>query len=318
MKPRQKLTSLLIGLLIIASLISACSPATAATAPAAPPTAAPAKVEAPKAAEPAATPQPAFDLNAKVSDFLSALPDGYFGVKNTDALKALQGDPKPFVIDLREPKEITQTIKSAVNIPVRSLLNNLDKLPAKDAPILLYCGIGHRGGIASTLLQILGYANAKSINGGFNGWKAGSLPIIDGGPVEPKASGVTVDVDKDLFAALDAWLATMPDDYWGMPATSLAKAMVSDAKPFLIDVRTPQEITDSGYIDGSVNIPIRDLAKSLDKLPADKNAPIVTYCAVGQRGAIAMAALRLLGYTNVRSLSGGLNAWVKANLPVKK
>ncbi len=83
-------------------------------------------------------------------------------------------------------------------------------------------------------------------------------------------------------------------------------------------MRTQQEITDAGYIDGSVNIPIRDLVKSLDKLPADKNAAVVTYCAVGQRGAIAMTALRLLGYTNVKSLSGEFNAWIKANLPVKK
>lgn len=324
MKSPKRLTSLLIGLLVIASLISACSPANAATAPAAAPTAAPVKVEAPKApeaaqpVEPAAAPQPSFDLKAKVSDFVATLPDGYFGVKNTDALKALQGDPKPFVIDLRETKEITQTIEGAVNIPVRSLLKNLDKLPAKDAPILVYCGVGHRGGVASTLLQMLGYKNAKSVSGGFNGWRAASLPVVDGGPVEPKVSGVAVEVDKDLLAVLDAWLATMPDDYWGMPATSVAKAMAGDPKPFLIDVRTPQEITEAGTIEGSVNIPMRDLAKSLDKLPADKNAPIITYCAVGQRGAIAMTALRLLGYTNVKSLSGGFNGWVKANLPIKK
>jgi rhodanese-related sulfurtransferase len=314
MKNHRRLNSLLIGLLIIASLISACTPATAATAPAA----APAQVQPTKAPEATVAPQPTLDLNAKVSDFVTTLPDGYFGIKNTDALKALQADLKPFLIDLREAKEITQTIASAVNIPVRSLLKNLDKLPAKDAPILLYCGVGHRGGIASTLLQMLGYKNAKSISGGFNGWKAASLPIVDGGPVEPQASGVTVEVDKDLFAALDAWLATMPDDFWGIPATSVAKAMAGDPKPFLIDVRAPQEITDAGYIDGSVNIPIRDLAKNLDKLPADKNAPIITYCAVGQRGAIAMTALRLLGYTNVKSLGGGFNAWVKANLPTKK
>ena len=112
--------------------------------------------------------------------------------------------------------------------------------------------------------------------------------------------------------------SSKPDDSWGMPATSLARAMAGDAKPFLIDVRTPQEAKEAGYIEGSVDIPMRDLAKSLDKLPANKNAPIVAYCAVGQRGALAMTALRLLGYTNVNSLSGGLNGWIKANLPVTK
>ena len=314
MKTHRRLNSLLIGLLIIASLIGACSPVNAGTAPSAPP----AQIQPTKAPESAAASTPAFDLNAKVNDFLTSLPDGYFGIKNTDALKALQTDPKPFLIDLREPKEITQTIESAVNIPVRSLLKNLDKLPAKDQAILLYCGSGHRSSIASALLGELGYTNAKSVSGGFGGWKSANLPVVDGSPVAPKASGATVDVNKDLLAALDTWVSSMPDDFWAISPTSTSKAMASDAKPFVIDVRTPQEIKDAGYIDGSVNIPIRDLAKNLDKLPADKNAPIIAYCAVGQRGGIAMTALRQMGYTNVKNLGGGFNGWVKANLPVKK
>jgi rhodanese-related sulfurtransferase len=323
MKPYRRLNSLLISLLLIASLLGACAPTAASNATVVAPKQAPAQVQPTKAPEatkvpeaPAVAAQPTFDLNAKVTDFVTTLPDGYFGVKNTDALKALQADPKPFLIDLREAKEITQTIEGAVNIPVRSLLDNLDKLPAKDAPILLYCGIGHRGGIASALLPMLGYTNAKSISGGFSGWKAASLPIVDGGPVEPQASGVKVDVDQELFTALNTWLKAMPDDYYGIPTASVAKALAADPKPFVIDVRTPQEIADAGYIDGSINIPMRDLAKNLDKLPADKNAPILTYCAVGQRGSIAMTALRLMGYTDVKSISGGFNKWKKDSLPV--
>ena len=38
-------------------------------------------------------------------------------------------------------------IAGAVNIPVRDVLNNLDKLPAKDQPIVIYCASGHRGGM---------------------------------------------------------------------------------------------------------------------------------------------------------------------------
>ena len=268
--------------------------------------------------EPSKAPEPTkapYDVNAAVTGFMSNLPAGYYGIKNTDALKALTADPKPMLIDLREPKEITQTIDSAVNIPIRSLLQNLDKLPAKDATILVYCGIGHRGGIATTLLQMLGYKNAKSVSGGFSGWKAASLPIIDSAPVEPKASGVKVDVDQDLLAALDAWLVTMPDDFWGAPPASAAKAFAADPKPFIVDVRTAQEILAAGAIEGSVNIVLPELVKNLDKLPADKNAPIYTYCAVGHRGSIALTALRLLGYTDVKSISGGFNNWVKAGLP---
>ncbi len=259
-----------------------------------------------------------FDATKLVPDFVAAIPDGYYGMKNTDALKALTTDPKPMLIDLREAKEITQTIEGAVNIPVRALLKNLDKLPAKDQPILVYCGIGHRGGIATAVLQMLGYTGAKSISGGFSGWKTASLPIVDGGPVEPKASGVKVEVDATTLAGLDAWLGTMPDDFWGIAPASAAKVIAADPKPVIIDVRTATEIKDAGYIEGSINIPLRDLFVDMTKLPADKATPIITYCAVGQRGSVALTALRLMGYTNVKSISGGFGNWVKAGLPIVK
>lgn len=76
-------------------------------------------------------------------------------------------------------------------------------------------------------------------------------------------------------------------------------------------------MTDNGYIDGSIHVPLRDLFKSMDKLK-EKDTPIVVYCASGHRGGIALMALQFSGDTNVKSLSGGLNAWVKGNFPVVK
>ena len=134
----------------------------------------------------------------------------------------------------------------------------------------------------------------------------------------PQASGAKVEVDEALLAALNTWLTSMPDDFWAISATNAGKALSGDPKPFVLDVRNPSELLAAGYVEGSVNIPLRELAKNLDKLPADKNAPIITYCAVGQRGGIAMTALRLLGYTNVKNLGGGFGGWVKAGLPVVK
>lgn len=90
------------------------------------------------------------------------------------------------------------------------------------------------------------------------------------------------------------------------------------AKPFILDVREASEGQANGSIEGSVNIPLRSLAKSLDKLPTDKAAPIVVYCAIGHRGGIGMMALQLLGYTNVKSLASGLTAWTAAGLAVVK
>ena len=66
---------------------------------------------------------------------------------------------------------------------------------------------------------------------------------------------------------------------------------------------------------GSTQLPIRTLIKSLDKLPTDKSAVIITECGSGHRSAMAMMALNMLGYSNVKSMAGGFNAWKAANLP---
>jgi rhodanese-related sulfurtransferase len=55
---------------------------------------------------------------------------------------------------------------------------------------------------------------------------------------------------------------------------------------------------------------------NLAQLPADRAAPIVVMCASGHRGGIVMMYLQMLGYTNVRNLGGGVNAWIGAELPV--
>jgi rhodanese-related sulfurtransferase len=139
-------------------------------------------------------------------------------------------------------------------------------------------------------------------------------------PVPPTAAAVAPTAAPvaalDLSAALDKYLSGLPAGF-GTVAPAALKDQIAAAKPFLLDVREASEVTKSGAIEGAVNIPIRDLLKNLDKLPA-KDQPIVAYCAIGHRGALAMAALQLLGYSNVKSLAGGFNAWTAANLPVAK
>ena len=234
--------------------------------------------------------------------YLSTLPDGYSMLKADKSAEALAADPAPFLIDVRSAEEWKNEgyIKGAVNIPLPEFFASLDKLPAKDAPIFVYCGSGHRGAMAMMGLQMMGWTKVTNIGGGLNGWKAANLPVEGW---------------VNWTAVWGEFFKSMPETLYVIKSDALARELGGDAVPFLVDVRDPAEVEKDGYIKGSVHLPIRNLLKNLDKLPA-QDAKIVIYCGSGHRGAMGMAALRLLGYTDVHNLAGGIGAWKKAELPV--
>ena len=81
----------------------------------------------------------------------------------------------------------------------------------------------------------------------------------------------------------------------------------------LVDVRGPDEHLDC-HIEGSLLIPLDELMqRALREL--DPEADIVVYCAVGVRSMHAAVALRQLGFAKVRSLQGGIDAWLKNDPP---
>jgi len=259
------------------------------------------------------------DWSAKWPEYIASMPAGYGTIKPADLNTALAGSPVPFLLDVREASEITSDgfIAGAVNIPVREVLNNLDKLPAKDQPIVVYCASGHRGAMVMASLQMLGYTDVKNIAGGLGGWKKAELPVeTTGAPAEPVA-GTAPEVDATLFRDLNNFLTNLPEGFYTVKAPDLNTELASATKPVIVDVRTAEE-TANGYIEGALLIPFADFSANLAQLPTDKAAPIVVLCQSGHRGALVMMYLRMIGYTNVRNLAGGMNAWVAAELPVVK
>jgi adenylyltransferase/sulfurtransferase len=76
----------------------------------------------------------------------------------------------------------------------------------------------------------------------------------------------------------------------------------------LIDVRQSWE-SDVARLPGSVLIPLNDLPQRLGDVPAEPGVMVVLYCHHGVRSLSAVAYLQRLGYCNVRSLAGGIDAW---------
>ncbi|MDZ4671320.1 MAG: rhodanese-like domain-containing protein [Phototrophicales bacterium] len=253
-------------------------------------------------------------LTNRLEDYATNLPQGYNVVRLADFNTILIENPDILLVDVREIAEYEAGhIAGAVNIPIRTLTQNLAMLPDLDEPMVIICKGGSRAILAATSLQILGYTDVKTFWGGFDAWVAEDLPVsLDSFIIEPT---IAPEFEPAVFSAVDAYLTELPQGYALISPADLAVALVEDP-PVLLDMRTTDEITSAGYIEGAQHIWINDFWVSQDQLPVDKDAPIVVYCGVGIRGGIAAVLLNLLGYTNVKNLSGGFNGWVAGNNPI--
>lgn len=262
----------------------------------------------------------AVDWNATWKDFLTNLPKDFYAISAAD-LNAALADKPPFLLDVRETAELEKDgyIEGAIHIPVREVLKNLDKLPAQDQPIVIYCASGHRGALVMAALRLLGYTDVRNLGGGLNAWKKANLPVVTGNLPAAPAAGTAPEIkNQALFKGLDDFLSNLPENFYTIKAPDLQAALGEANKPFVLDVRTADELKADGYIEGSVHIPVNELFARLGELPQDKSTPMVVVCKSGHRGALAMMALRMIGYSNVSNLAGGLNAWIAAQLPVVK
>ncbi len=95
----------------------------------------------------------------------------------------------------------------------------------------------------------------------------------------------------------------------GSNGASANGAVASDPTPVVVDVREQHEF-EEGHIPGAVHVPRGHLESRIEGASADRSAPIVLYCASGNRSALAADTLeRQLGYENVESMTGGITLW---------
>ncbi|HCB34911.1 MAG TPA: molybdopterin-synthase adenylyltransferase MoeB [Acidimicrobiaceae bacterium] len=90
--------------------------------------------------------------------------------------------------------------------------------------------------------------------------------------------------------------------------TAGAEALVSAGGAVVLDVREPDEY-EQGALVGAVHIPRGHLEAQVENRIADRDAPVVVYCAGGVRSAFAAETLGRLGYANVVSMAGGFGRW---------
>jgi rhodanese-related sulfurtransferase len=252
------------------------------------------------------------DLDAAYSAALDGM-TGYW-VITVDALTEQLAESDVFLVDVRETAELEETghIEGAVHIPLRELAQHTDLLPGFDTPLVVYCKSGFRGALATASLNAMGW-DARNLAGGITGWLDAGNPTVEGVPAaEPLEAA---EVDPALLAAIDANHSTLPEGWGVVTVEALAEELAEEA-PVLIDVRRPDEVLETGMIEGATHVQLETLVADHSLWPESKDANIVVYCKSGTRGAYAMSILRTYGYTNVRNLAGGIVGWIGAGNPV--
>lgn len=92
------------------------------------------------------------------------------------------------LIDVRTPDEFaTGALDGAINVPLDDMRGQLDRIP-KDKPIVLYCGVGLRGYLASNILRGRGFDDVRNLIGGLKTYRAATTPVRKPEPPVPTAA----------------------------------------------------------------------------------------------------------------------------------
>ncbi len=88
---------------------------------------------------------------------------------------------------------------------------------------------------------------------------------------------------------------------------AVAHELVGNGAVF-VDVRETEEFV-RGHLPGATHIPRGYLESRIDGAVPDRSQHVITYCASGQRSALAAKTLQELGYEHVESMTGGFTLW---------
>ena len=116
------------------------------------------------------------------SAFLALVQDAKQRIRETtipELKKRLEAREEFHLIDVREDHEwAAGHIPGAIHLCKGIIERDIEeKIPNREAEILLYCGGGFRSALVADNLQKMGYKKVVSVDGGWRGWRAAGFPV---------------------------------------------------------------------------------------------------------------------------------------------
>jgi len=117
-------------------------------------------------------------------EFLKLVDDAKSRVReiNVDETRRKLGRGKAKLIDVREDNEWEAGHARGAEHMGRGVIERdiEQRVPDKNAELVLYCGGGFRSALATDNLQKMGYTNVWSMAGGWRAWQAAGAPVESG------------------------------------------------------------------------------------------------------------------------------------------
>ena len=95
----------------------------------------------------------------------------------------------------------------------------------------------------------------------------------------------------------------------------LTALKTADHNIVVLDVRSAEEY-EEGHLANAINVSHNTVVDKLNFLSQYKDKKVVVHCRSGRRAAFAENILAENGFKNVHHLTGDMNGWLEAKLPV--
>ena len=187
-----------------------------------------------------------------------------------------------------------------------------DLVAVKNGHVVFACDGRVRATVAASWYRQMGFPNVCVVDGGATAWVGGGQALAtSAGPGGPRG------YDEGIGGALPAGYESARAQVELLDPAGLEQRRTGSPAPLVIFVDTSRDFS-NGHVPGARWVPRGWLELAIGDVAPSKGTALIVTCGNGLNSALAGATLKSLGYPRVAVLAEGMEAWVRAGLPVER